>query len=114
MGAAHCTYEQAEDAKTFGELQGDALTVDEVAFLRKYSSADSKPAFYADMNDKAYDKDREKIAPYGLYMVGTLKAMRKIEPYGDKTVFRGVKVDLRTRLGRGSLARVCARVRGLV
>ena len=113
MGAAHCTYEEAEDAKNFGELKGDALTVDEVAFLMKYSSEDSEPPLYKDMNDKAYDKDRKKIASYGKYMVGTVKSMGKIEPYGNKTVFRGVKVDLSARPGGSGLAvNCCARVSG--
>ena len=107
MGAAHCTYEEAEDAKTFGELKGDALTVDEVAFLMKYSCEDSEPPLYKDMNDKAYDKDRKKIASYGKYMVGTVKSMGKIEPYGNKTVFRGVRVDLSARPGGSGLAVNC-------
>ena len=65
MGAARYTYDAAEDAKSFGELRGDPLSVDEMAFLMKYSSEDSVPPLYADMNDKAYDKDRRKVAPYG-------------------------------------------------
>ena len=40
-------------------------------------------------------KDRKKIMPYGPFIVGTLRAMRKIEPFGNLTVFRGVRLDLR-------------------
>ena len=67
----------------------------------KYSAEDSVPALYADMNDKAYDKSRAKIIPYGKYMVGTVKSMGKIEPYGNKTVFRGVKLNLRADYPEG-------------
>ena len=95
LGAANCTLDEAEDATMFGELKGDRLTQDEVAFLMKYSSEDSEPALYADLNAKAYDKDRKKIMPYGPFIVGTLRAMRKIEPFGNLTVFRGVKLNLR-------------------
>ena len=95
MSAARCTLAAAEDAKKFGDLKDDPLPLKDTVFLMKYSAEDTEPALYADMNDKAYDKDRKKIAPYGPYMIGTVKAMGKTEPYGNTSVFRGVKLDLR-------------------
>ena len=53
------------------------------------------------------DKDRKKITPYGPFIVGTLRAMRKIEPFGNLTVFRGVKVDLSACPGSSGLAVHC-------
>ena len=75
--------------------------MDDAVLLMNYSSEDSRPALYADVNEKAHDKDRRKIMPYGPYMVGTVKAMGKTEPYGNKTVCRGVKLDLRADYLKG-------------
>ena len=47
---AEITLQTAEDAKKFGELRDDPLSVDFVAVLMKYSEEDTKPALYADMN----------------------------------------------------------------
>ena len=53
------------------------------------------------MNNKAHDKDRRKVAPYGSFMVRTVQAMLKLPTYGNKTVFRGVKWDLRGEYTEG-------------
>ena len=101
MDMAEVTFETANDQKQFGKLKDDPLDVDGIAFMMKYSAEDSIPPMYADMNEKAYDSDRGKIAPYGPCMVGIVKHMKKIEPYGNHTVFRGVKVDLRDHYPEG-------------
>ena len=38
MVAARCTLDEAEDAKNFGELVDDLLSIDEIALLMKYSA----------------------------------------------------------------------------
>ena len=53
------------------------------------------------MNTKCYDKDRKKILPYGLFIVGTVKHMKTIEAYPNISVFRGVKADLKADYPEG-------------
>jgi hypothetical protein len=63
---AEITLQTATDAKTFGDLKDDVLSVDFVfvAVLMKYSEEDTKPALYADLNACCYNRDRTKMAPY--------------------------------------------------
>jgi hypothetical protein len=93
--------EKAEDAKTFGNLKNDPVSVDGVAYFMGYSDEATSPPLYADMNGKAYDKDRGKFTPYMQYMVGMVKHMKAVEPYPNKQVFRGVKADLRDQYPTG-------------
>ena len=67
----------------------------------KYSAEDTHPTFYSDMNNKCYDKDRKKIAPYGKYMVGLVKHMKEVPPYPNSNVTRGVKADLKADYPEG-------------
>ena len=98
---AETTLETARDQKRFGNLKNDPLTEDGIAFIMKYTAEDSQPTIYADMNSKAYDSDRSKIIPYGAFMVGMVKHMKQIEAYGNHTVYRGVKSDLRSDYPEG-------------
>eukprot|EP01043_Picozoa_sp_COSAG02_P043247 COSAG02_NODE_3752_length_6284_cov_8.897171_4_plen_1014_part_00 len=91
---AEQTLEMARDAKQFGHLQDDPLSAEGVAFMMKYSAEDTVPAFYKEMNNRCYDPDRSKFAPFGPYAVGCVKHMKAIEPYANGTVLRGVKADL--------------------
>ena len=101
MTLAEVTLASAKDAKTYGKLKGDPLSVEGVAFIMKYSVEDSKPALYADMNNRCYDPKRSKIMPYRAYMVGVVKHMKFIEPYPNCAVFRGVKADLKAQYAEG-------------
>ena len=94
MNMAQVTFATATDAKTYGALKGDPLSIESIAFIMKYSAEDSQPPIYRDMNNKCYDKDRSKIMPFGSYMVGLVRHMEGIEPYPNIAVFRGVKADL--------------------
>ena len=94
MNMAQVTFATATDAKTYGALKGDPLSIESIAFIMKYSAEDSQPPIYRDMNNKCYDKDRSKITPFGSYMVGLVRHMEGIEPYPNIAVFRGVKADL--------------------
>ena len=38
--------------------------MDDAVLLINYSSEDNRPALYADVNEKAHDKDRRKIMNY--------------------------------------------------
>ena len=95
MSMARVTRNTAKDQKIYGELQDDPLSEDGIAFFMKYTAEDTLPPLYKDLNNKAYNKDRAHIKPYGLYIVGTVKHMRYIEPYPNDEVFRGVKADLK-------------------
>ena len=95
MKMARVTRETAEDQKRFGELQDDPLSEEGIAFFMKYTAEDTFPPLYKDMNNKAYIKDRSHVTPFGMYIVGTVKHMRYIEPYPNVEVFRGVKEDLK-------------------
>ena len=95
MDMARVTLESAEDEKKYGRLKGDPLSIDETAFVMKYTAEDTKPPLYGDMNAKAYLPNRDLIEPYGLFMASLVKSMSKMEPFPDGTVTRGVKGDLR-------------------
>ena len=101
LSMAKVTLATAADQKQFGQLQDDPLSVDGIAFLMKYSAEDTDPPFYKDMNTKAYDANRQKIRPYGPYIVGTLRQLRRLEPYPNAEVFRGVRADLRAAYAPG-------------
>lgn len=98
---AQITLETAEDQKQFGKLRGDPLSVDGIAFFMSYSAEATHPPLYRDMNSKCYDHDRSKVAPYGPFIVATVKHMAQIEAYPNDTVFRGVKADLRAEYPKG-------------
>ena len=66
-----------------------------------YSAEATHPPLYKDMNDKCYDHDRSKVAPYGPFIVTTVKYMAQIEAYPNDTVFRGVRADLRAEYPKG-------------
>ena len=95
MKMARVTRNSAKDQKRFGELQDDPLSEEGIAFLMKYTAEDTFPPLYKDMNNKSYIKDRSHVTPFGLYIVGTVKHMRYIQPYPNVEVFRGVKEDLK-------------------
>ena len=101
MEFAEITFDTAEDQRHFGALRDDPLPVDGIAFLMSYSAEATHPPLYKDMNDKCYDADRSKIAPYGPYVVATVKYMAQLRPYPNDTVFRGVKADLRADYPEG-------------
>ena len=91
LNMAEVTLATAKDQKQFGTLKEDPMTLECTAYIMKYTAEDSAPTFYGDMNTKCYDKDRKKILPYGLFIVGTVKHMKTIEAYPNISVFRGVK-----------------------
>jgi hypothetical protein len=92
---AEITLQTATDAKMFGDLKDDALSLDFVAVLMKYSEEDTKPALYADLNACCYNRDRTKMTPYAQFVWLLMHAMRALEPYPQiATVFRGVKRNL--------------------
>ena len=70
------------------------VSIDETAFVMKYTPEDTKPPLYGDMNTKAYLPNRDLIEPYGAFMASLVKSMSKMEPFPDGTVTRGVKGDL--------------------
>jgi hypothetical protein len=99
---AEITLQTAEDAKKFGELKDDWLSVDFAAVLMKYSEEDTKPALYADMNARCYDRDRTKMVPYSKFVWLLLHAMQALAPYPQTaTVFRGVKLNLGAIYAKG-------------
>ena len=75
MEFAQITLETAEDQKQFGSLRNDPLPVEGIAFLMSYTAEATHPPLYEDLNAKCYDADRSKIAPYGPYVVATVKYM---------------------------------------
>lgn len=101
MAMAEVTLALAQDQRSYGELLDDPLSADGIAYVMKYSAEDSVPPLYQDMNNKCYDKDRKKIMPYGMFMVGLVKHMKDIEVYPNATVYRGVKVDLKAHYVTG-------------
>mmetsp|Transcript_108775 Transcript_108775/g.208983 ORF Transcript_108775/g.208983 Transcript_108775/m.208983 type:complete len:470 (-) Transcript_108775:52-1461(-) len=91
---AEDTYQTASDAKRWGRLKDDPISVDSVAAFMKYSAEDTEPALYKDMNNKCYNRDRTLIQPFLKLMWLMLKSMLALEPYLEPMVYRGVKADL--------------------
>jgi hypothetical protein len=89
---------QAKAAKTTGKLKDDPCSEEGTSYFMGYSDEGTMPTLYSEMNALAYDTDRSKIAPYGPYMVGLTQHMRRMKPYPNGTVFRGVKMDLRKEM----------------
>ena len=102
LGLAEQIVDMAQDAKQFGKLRDDPLTAQGIAFMMLYSAEGTTPAFYKVLNELCYDPDRSKIVPFGQYVVGAVKHMKRIEAYPNSVVLRGVKADLEAEypLGR--------------
>lgn len=98
---AEQTLDMARDAKQFGHLKEDPLSIEGVAFVMKYSAEDTVPALYKELNSRCYQPDRKKFAPFAPYTVGFIRHMGDIEPYPNGIVMRGVKKDLRQDYPKG-------------
>ena len=94
---------RATDASQFGTLIGNVLSADGIAYLMCYTDEATTPALYQDMNTKCYAINRSSIQPYGRFLAGMLKHVRRLKPYPNSQVFRGVKADLRSQYPKGRI-----------
>mmetsp|Transcript_115900 Transcript_115900/g.213015 ORF Transcript_115900/g.213015 Transcript_115900/m.213015 type:complete len:383 (-) Transcript_115900:148-1296(-) len=88
------TYEQAKDRKQYGDLKGDVLPLNNVAYVMKYCAEDTTPTFYGEVNARSYNPNRAVIMPFKLYLWGLMKTLQMLLPYDGTMVNRGVKADV--------------------
>lgn len=87
LANAQITYAQATD-RELCDLRGDQLGLDFVAALMKYMAQDDPP-FFSDFAGKCSHKDQKMAVPYAKYSVLLHGALRKLEPFQERVVFRG-------------------------
>lgn len=77
-----------------GRFHGHPLDEDLLAALLKYSAEDTDPPLYREMNKRCFDPDRRMVKHFAGYMWLLVNAMHPLEPYPNRTVFRGVRLDI--------------------
>jgi hypothetical protein len=79
------------------------LTVDQAAaiFLYTYEAPVRTQSVYAKLNAALREEDRNLVKPYFAYLRLLLDALVKLPKY-DKTLYRGVKVDLKDNYPEGT------------
>ena len=83
----------------------DDLTIDESASIALYSMEWSprKNSFYIILNGTLRGANREELLPpWFTYLKLFLTALSKLPPTGCRTVYRGVKLDLREKYTKGA------------
>lgn len=87
---AEGTLRRATDASQFGSLVGNVLSAYGIAYLMCYTDEVTTPALYQDMNTKCHAINCSSIQPYGRFLAGVLKHVRRLKPHPNSQVFRGV------------------------
>lgn len=98
MEAAEMTLMTARDRKGIGgDLQGDALPLNNLCSILKYVEEDTIPPFYGVLNQRSCDRDRGKIRPFLPFIWLLMKTLELLKPWEGTVVNRGVKLNLKNQ-----------------